>query len=174
VGDHRGPESFDEAFPGLYRRARGLAYRILGDMTAAEDAAAEAMARALVHWKRIGDLPYRDGWVLRVTANVALDAVRRQQRAQIHLPDPVEAVSPPEENIVLRTALVAALQALPRRQREAIVLVHLVGMSSTEAAASMNVSVSSVSQHMRRGLARLRALDDDSDAPVIDLRLAQP
>lgn len=40
-------------------RARGLAFRLLGDGVAAEDVAAEAMARAYGRWSRVGELPYR-------------------------------------------------------------------------------------------------------------------
>src|SRR5690349_6688012 len=76
-----GESSFDEVFDELYPRARTLAYRILGDLPAAEDAAAEAMTRTLVRWHRVRRLPHRDGWILRVTANVALDAARRRSRA---------------------------------------------------------------------------------------------
>jgi RNA polymerase sigma-70 factor (ECF subfamily) len=151
-----GDGSFDEAFDALYPRARTLAYRILGDMPAAEDAAAEAMTRALVRWHRVRNLPHRDGWVLRVTANVALDAARRRSRAAA-APLHLGAVgSADEELVVLRSALVQALLGLPKRQREAIVLVHLLGYSTTDAAATMNVSVSSVGMHVRRGLERLR------------------
>jgi RNA polymerase sigma factor (sigma-70 family) len=153
-----GEGGFDEVFDALYPRARTLAYRILGDMSAAEDAAAEAMTRTLVRWHRVGRMPHRDGWILRVTANVALDAARRRTRSTAALarlvPDQVGSVD--DELVVLRAALVEALLQLPKRQREAVVLVHLLGFSPSDAAATMNVSVSSVGQHVRRGLERLR------------------
>jgi len=175
VGTRAAGGSFDEAFPALFRRARGLALRILGDLTLAEDAAAEAMARTLVHWDRIGGQTYRDGWVLRVTANVALDMARRRSRDPARRTSPVRAdAAAHDEVIVLRAALVSALRALPRRQREAIVLVHLVGLTPTEAAAAMDVSVSSVSQHTRRGLARLRTQTPDLTARPFDLGEAIP
>jgi RNA polymerase sigma factor (sigma-70 family) len=153
--DDEGAPSFEQVFPTLFRRAQRLAYHILGDITAAEDVAAEAMARALVHWGRIGRLDYRDGWILRVTTNLALDAARKQARTGA-APDPNAVVGSGDDTIVLRETLVTALAALPRRQREAIVLVHLVGLSPTEAAACMHVSISSVGHHVRRAIARLR------------------
>lgn len=158
--------TFDEVFDELYPRARTLAFRILGDMPAAEDAAAEAMTRALVRWNRVASLPYRDGWILRVTANVALDVARRRTRASALRVDPLVVGSAEDELVVLRSALVEALLALPKRQREAIVLVHLLGYSPTDAAATMNVSVSSVGQHVRRGLERLRV--DVNAFPSLD------
>ena len=156
----------------LFGRAKRLAYRLLGDVTAAEDVVAEALARALVHWDRVGELPYRDGWVLRVTTNLALDASRRDARRKAILSTATRndhERSAADELVVLRAALVAALVALPRRQREAIVLVHLVGLTPTEAAVSMQVSVSSVSQHVRRGLDHLRG-HGDFDLPPLDLK----
>jgi len=152
--------SFESAFPGLYVQARGVAARILGNIGDAEDAAGEAMVRALLQWPKIEDQPYRDAWVMRITVHVALDMVRRRRRVERHAPIVAEhtgATEPIEtEIVVLRSALVAALLELPRRQREAIALVHLVGLTPTQAAAAMHVSTSSVSQHLRRGLTRLR------------------
>jgi len=119
-----GSQDFAAAFGPLYPQARSVALRILGSMPAAEDAAAEALTRALVDWDRVGTLPYCDAWVLRVTANVAIDVARR--------PTPAYGASPPSGDdgdlIVLRMALVDALASLPRRQREAVVLRHLVSV----------------------------------------------
>ncbi len=152
------PPGFEEAFSELYPRARRLAYRMLGDPTEAEDVAAEALTRAVVAWRRIGDLPYREAWVLRVTANVAVDTLRRQQRAAHAQPSFVAAPIDGEDDVHdLRLALAAALSALPRRQREVIALHHLVGMQEHEIARCLGVSVGSVKKHGHRGLSRLRA-----------------
>jgi len=150
--------AFDDAFTDLYPRVRALAYRLLGDDLLADDVAAETLARLLVHWGRVGELPYRDGWVLRVGSNLALDHVRKRTRdarraAMLRTSEEHHAA---DDTVVLREALVQALTALPRRQREAIVLVYLVGLTPGEAARTMSVSSSSVSQHMRRGLGHLR------------------
>lgn len=48
----RGAEGFEEAFDDLFPRAERLAYQILGNRAAAEDVAAEAMARTYLHWRR--------------------------------------------------------------------------------------------------------------------------
>jgi RNA polymerase sigma factor (sigma-70 family) len=157
-------EDFDAFFLRLYPAARSLAYRILGNPTAAEDAAAEAFARALAKWHRVARLPYRDPWVLRVATNVSLDVARKGGRTGPTLNvDADLAVDSHEDVVALRSALVLAMSALPRRQREAIALVYLAGLSPNQAAASMGVSASSVSQHTRRGLERLRSgLDDET------------
>lgn len=83
------PDGFEVMFTDLYPRARQVAYRILGDRSEAEDAAAEAFTRALVTWRKVGALAFRDAWVLRVTANVAVDW-RRRRRASVEVDLAVE------------------------------------------------------------------------------------
>ena len=70
--------SFEAAFDELFPRAVRLANRLLGDRAAAEDVAAEALARAYARWPKVGGLPYRDGWVLKVATNLAIDRLRRR------------------------------------------------------------------------------------------------
>ncbi len=159
------PPEFAEAFHELYPRARRLAYRILGNASEAEDAAAEALTRALVAWRRVGQLPYREAWVLRVTANVAIDARRKRQRAA---EDEVVVPAGEAEDVTdLRLALAAALAALPRRQREVIALHHLVGLREAEIASCLGVSLGAVKKHGHRGMARLRtALGQEWDSTL--------
>ena len=54
--------SFTAAFSDLFGRASRLGRKILGDQAAAEDVAAEAMARAFSDWQRINTTEsYRTG-----------------------------------------------------------------------------------------------------------------
>ncbi len=129
-----GDADFEAAYRLLFIRAAALAYRLLGDKAAAEDVAAEAMARAYAHWSKIGALAHRDGWVLRVATNLAIDAARRHPRG-------VEAHDPedPSDAAVVRMALVAALRSLPRRQRQAVALRYLTGLPRQEVAMAFRV-----------------------------------
>lgn len=150
-------ESFEVAFDGLFDRAYRLAYRILGDGPAAEDVAAEALARAYADWAKISDLDYRDAWVMRVASNLAIDVTRRKPRHQR-----APAASSMDEQVVLRVALGAALRALPKRQRESVSLRYLADLREAEVASLLGVSVGSVKTHVSRGLASLRAQFGDS------------
>jgi RNA polymerase sigma-70 factor (ECF subfamily) len=156
VTDHG--DGFDVAFPDLYRGALRLAGRMLGDRAAAEDVAAEAMARAFARWRTVRDLAHRDAWVLRVAANLALDALRRQgsrDRAVTRLRgDPLLDES--LDAAATRLALGAALRELPERQRDAIVLRYLVGLPDDEVAAALGIAGSTVRTHVQLGLATLR------------------
>lgn len=119
----------------------------------AENVAADALARALVRWRKVRDLPYRDAWVLRVTINLAIDDVRRR-RPHTTTPPVGEDFA---DDTVRQIDLVAATAQLPKRQREAVALRHLVGLSEAETAAAMGVAPSTVKEHTQRGMAHLRA-----------------
>jgi RNA polymerase sigma factor (sigma-70 family) len=146
------PEGFEEAFDALFGRAFRVARRILGDDAAAEDVAAEAMARAYAHWGKIAQQPWREGWVVRVASNLALDAVKKRARQNDALVD----TGVEDDDVVVRIALAEALSLLPRRQREVVVLRHLGGLSEAECADALKVSTGAVKTHLHRGLAALR------------------
>ena len=160
---HAAPEvdEFSAAYRELFTASMRLAYRITGSREAAEDVAAEALARAYAQWSRIRSMPHRDAWVLRVASNLALDAVRRRrpaEQAQRALEQAYGAAAPnAADAVATRLALVAALRQLPERQRDSIVLYYLAGLSESEVSASLGIAASSVRTHIQRGLGRLRA-----------------
>ena len=145
-------DGFEEAFDELFPRAVRLATRLLGDRAAAEDVAAEAMARAYARWPKVAGLPYRDGWVLKVATNLAIDRLRRR-------PPEVRPVPAGdfEDEVELRLALNAALLTLAPRQRQAVTLRYLAGLSDREVALALGISLGSVKTHIHRGLNGLRA-----------------
>lgn len=156
------PEAFEEFFDRLLPRAIGVGTRILGSRVDGEDAAVEGMARAYVAWARIGQVDHRDAWVLRVTANVAYDHVRRELRArrlQPESPPPASAT----DDVDLRLTLLPALKRLSRRQREVVVLGHVAGLTQEEIASVLGCSAGSVKVHSRRALEKLRAQLGDAD-----------
>lgn len=154
-------DGFEDTFRALFPQAKRVAQRVLGRSELAEDAAAEAFARALASWRRVGGLPYREAWILRVTANVAVDMARKRHRreptATGDLPyDDRQDRHPADEEVATRLALVAALERLPRRQREVVTLRYLADLSETVVAECLGVAVGTVQQHAHRGVRSLR------------------
>jgi RNA polymerase sigma factor (sigma-70 family) len=146
-----GGDGFEAGFPELFLPAFRVALRIVENVADAEDVAAEACARALRAWGRLGTLPYRNAWVVRVASNLAVDRVRRRRAL------PVTAAYVPDlaESITLRLALAAALRALPRRQREVVALRYLARLSEADVAGSLGISRNTVKQHSGRAVAAL-------------------
>jgi RNA polymerase sigma factor (sigma-70 family) len=150
-------EDFREAFPTMFLVAYQVTYRVLGDVTRAEDAASETMARALVSWRRVGRMEHRNGWVARVAGNVAIDEVRRQNRRRDVSETNGGVAADGTEAAVLRLALGAAMAELSGRQREVIALRYLADLDEAEVSRALGISVNSVKKHAARGKAALRA-----------------
>ena len=143
---------FERLFRQLLPQARRVAHRILRDETDAEDAAAEAFARAHASWHKVGTLAYREAWILRVTSNIAIDIVRKRRPLMVPADDGGH-----EESSALHVTLVGELRALPRRQREIVALRYLHGFSEAEVATVLRVSPGTVKKTTYRAMAALRA-----------------
>lgn len=144
--------TFEEAFEPMRRAAYRAAYRLLGERATAEDVAAEALARAFARWSSVSG--HAEPWVIRVATNLALDVGRRRSRAngrQVLLID-----GAPADQVECRLDLQVALRALPRRQREVVVLRFLGDLSEEATAVALAIDVGTVKSHAARGLSRLR------------------
>lgn len=148
------PGDFDDYFRQLFPRTVAVVQRVVGERQVAEDAAVEALARAFSRWERVASLPWRDGWVLKVALR---EAIRMQRRSPAMLVLDVPAAQDEIDDLALRHALVDALSALPRRQREALGLRYLADLSEEEVAAVLGISRGSVKTHLHRGVRSLRA-----------------
>lgn len=155
------PPGFEEAFDGLFSRAFASARRLLPSAAASEDVAAEAMMRAYLHWRRIGRAEWREGWVVRVASNLALDAIRKDRRID---PRPQSETGRVDPDVAERMALTTALGTLSTRQREVVVLRYLEGFPEKAVASTLRISPGSVKTHASRGLAAMREqLGPDAD-----------
>lgn len=145
-------DDFEEAYDALLRSAYRVAYRLLGDRSAAEDVAAEALARAYARWSSVAD--HARPWVVRVATNLALDVGRRRTRAASRRFELIEEEQ--VDNVELRWDLQEALRALPRRQREVVALRFLADFSEQATADALAIGIGTVKSHASRGLSRLR------------------
>jgi RNA polymerase sigma factor (sigma-70 family) len=145
-------DEFVDRFEELYRVGYRAAFAILGNRHEAEECAQEALARLLARWLRVR--AYASPWVVRVATNLALDRVRARKRAEGRCPRSSEDAA--EELADRRRDLGVALAALPRRQREAVVLRYLVDLSERDTATAMGCSVGTVKSTVARALERMK------------------
>ena len=147
----------------------GHAYRVLGDRAEAEDVAQEALIRL---WKQASD--WRQGeakvttWLYRVVANLCTDRLRKSRGVALDaIPEPEDDSESPAEAMQQKsrqTALKEALADLPDRQRQAVVLRHIEGLSNPEIAEIMEIGVEAVESLTARGkraLAKILAARKD-------------
>lgn len=165
----RGEEAFERLVPAYRRRVFGLAYSILRDRGAAEDLAQEVFVKL---WQA---LPNYDGraqlstWIYAITRNAAVSALRRRRRS-ISLSDPavleeVEGVAA-EPGAPGDRALWRQVEALPDRQRQAVILYYQDERPVGEVAAMMGIPVNTVKTHLHRARAGLAAALAASDKEV--------
>jgi len=147
----------------LTPRVLGFAARMLSDRTEAEDVAQEAMLRL---WRMAPDWQQGEArvatWLYRVASNLCLDRLRRSR------PRGLDEVAEPEDarpGVVAclieadrALALDEALAALPDRQRQAVVLRHIEGLTNPEIATVMDIGVEAVESLVARGKKGLAAL----------------
>lgn len=151
----------------LSLRLAPLAFRIgvrmLNDRAEAEDLAQEAMLRL---WKiapewRVGEAKIST-WLYRVVTNMATDRLRRRRGVGLdEAPEVPDGAASALEHMIeadRAAALEMALAQLPARQRQAVVLRHLEGLSNPEIAAAMEIGVEAVESLTARGKRALAAL----------------
>jgi RNA polymerase sigma-70 factor, ECF subfamily len=151
-----GGGSFEEFYTGAISRLLGQLFLVTGDLHEAEEVVQEAFARASVRWSWLRDYNAPEAWVRRVAMNLATDharKLRRQAKALLRLGPPLEAPEASVETL----ALVEALRTLPVRQRQAIVLHHLVGLPVEEVAQTLRAPVGTVKSLLARGRRALAA-----------------
>ncbi|MEX5727150.1 RNA polymerase sigma factor (sigma-70 family) [Rhodovulum iodosum] len=139
-----------------------VAARMLGDPAEAEDVTQEAMLRlwrAAPGW-RTGEARIST-WLYRVVSNLCIDRLRKARAQALDaVPEPADGAPGAEARMqqAARTrALEAALMRLPERQRQAVVLRHLEGLSNPEIADVMEIGTEAVESLTARGKRALAA-----------------
>jgi RNA polymerase sigma factor (sigma-70 family) len=155
-----------EAFGLFYKDNSGPVFRALlaGTLNraAAEDATAEAFARALAHWDTVASHPNPKAWVLRVAWNHHRSSWRRwEARWSVDQQEP----SPPPPESWVDPDLIAAIRSLPRGQREVIVLLGLGELTPTEIAEVLGRAVGTVRSQLFRARTALRRVVGDTPGP---------
>jgi RNA polymerase sigma-70 factor (ECF subfamily) len=166
------------AFERLVARWRGPLLRILGKLAGrpgitgdggadVDDLAQEVFLRVLRHRGRYRERGAFSTWLWRIALNVTRDAARRRRRWQalgrlLHRPgpttgptqtaEPARAVAQDE----LRRHIAEALDALPRKLREPLVLRHFGGLTLAEVADVTGVAPSTARSRIETALLRLR------------------
>ncbi len=154
------------AFDALVARYRdrvfSLAFRMLGEASAAEDAMQEAFLRAYTRLPLYDPAQPFSTWLLCLTARVCLNARRNRATEQRHLERAAKAAPPPptlEERLYereQRRTLQRLLLRLPAPQRAAILLYYYEELPVAEVARVLNAPEGTVKTWLYRGRESLR------------------
>lgn len=154
--------SFDDWYGEVHPGLVASLLVAFGDQDLANEAADEAIARAFERWERVSAMESPGGWTHQVAVNVA----RRKRRRRT-----VEAMLLRRRGSTTEVAgpageLWLMVRELPERQRLAVALRHVAGMTEAEVAESMGIARGTVSATLRNAYRSLRLELDDG--PLIE------
>jgi RNA polymerase sigma-70 factor (sigma-E family) len=148
----------EAVFRGRYAALVGVARLLVDHHGEAEEVVQEAFARTYARGPDLRTPDEAKAYVQRVVVNLARDTLRRRAVAR-RLPAPPTATVPGSEGAVIldedQRAVTAAVRALPRRQRECVVLRYLLECSTAETADALGIAEGSVKSHLSRALVAL-------------------
>jgi RNA polymerase sigma-70 factor, ECF subfamily len=159
--------AFEQIVLRYEARVMTLAARLLGGRDDARDVAQEVFLRAFKYLHRADPQKPLEPWLLRIAVNVCRDTVRRRLRQQHTFVDadpapaePIDRSADPctdLERKQQRLILQRALDLLPEKERLAIVLRDIEGLSTADVAAILQSSETTVRSQVSRGRLRLKA-----------------
>jgi RNA polymerase sigma-70 factor (ECF subfamily) len=157
--------AFEEIVVRHERRVLTLAYRLLGNMDDAQDAAQETFLRAFKYLRRFDSSKPLEPWLVGMTVNVCRNLGRksRQRGAVFVSGDFVEPVDPGAGPLARlhadeqRRQLHAALAALGEKERAAVVLRDLEGLTTAEVAELLGSSEPTVRSQISVARLKIRA-----------------
>jgi RNA polymerase sigma-70 factor (ECF subfamily) len=156
--------SFEQLMLRSQHRVLMTARRILGNAADAEEATQEVFLRVYKYLHRFDRSKPFEPWLYRLTVNVCNDIASGRPPVQEVCQENHEAfgvVSDPCGSFEVeeqRQIMQSALSNLPAKQRTAVVLRDLQGLSISEVAAVMNVSQTTVRSHLSTARLRLKQL----------------
>lgn len=119
----------------------------------AEDAVAEAFARAWARWRTVRNARSPAAWVVRTAVNADISWWRKRRR-EVGPPDDVRG---DPLDLDGSRDLIAAVRRLPKRQREVVALRYILDLDTATTSAVLDISQGTVSAHLHQALATLRA-----------------
>lgn len=140
----------------------GVALRILGNSSDAEDVSQDAFLRAFERLELFDRRWSFRNWLLKIASNLAINRIRsrgRERRLQLKIADADRPGCEPEQADVPSPREWAYwLDQIDEAQRTAIVLFHFQDMPYAEIAEVLQVPVNTVRTYLYRGRKRLREL----------------
>ena len=161
VGTGTRRERGDAEFTAYLEARQGAllrtAYLLTGDRHQAEDVLQTALAKLYLSWDKVQDRGALDGYVRRILVNETTSLWRRpfkrRERATEVLPE--HGVEPTYDE-GQRAAVWSVVSTLPPKARAVVVLRYYEGLTESETADVLGVSVGTVKSQGSRAMALLR------------------
>lgn len=150
---------FQWLFLTEYQSVVRTTFLVLHDRERAEEITQDAFVQVLKHWAKVRQYESPGAWVRRIAIRLAVRATRRERlgrelQRQALSPPTGEGLALPDPEIM------AALAALPSRQRAVVALFYLEDRPMDEIATVLGCSVATGWVHLHRARKRLAELLD--------------
>lgn len=146
-------------FADFYERSRDdclrVVYASVGDGDLAEELVSDAFAKAWASWRRVSRHPAPQAWIVRTSLNTGVSWWRRRRREV-----PWNGQDPPGRDdlgLDVDARVMAALWALPERQRQVVALRVFLDLDTQATAETLGIAGGTVKAHLSRAIATLRA-----------------
>lgn len=163
IGSRREQREFEAFVADASGRLMRTAYLLCGDRGHAEDLVQSTLLRTARHWPRARQRP--EAYARRVLVNLGKDRWRSLRRRvdEVHSEaDVAPREHDPDDLVVERQRLLAAIRELPAGQRAVLVLRFFDDLSVAETAAALDCSEGTVKSQTSRALDRMRGVLDPS------------
>lgn len=155
----RGVDHEPEGFAVFYENARDgclrAVYAAVGDRSLAEELTAEAFARAFASWRKVARHPAPRAWVVRTALNTHVSWWRRRRR-EVAWDDGHDPADGSTGSTGIDAQVLAAVKALPARQREVVALRIFLDLDTETTARTLGIAPGTVTAHLSRATAALR------------------
>lgn len=160
AGACRAELTFEDFVRGASVSLHRTAYLLTGSREAAQDVVQTALTRVYLAWDRHEQWDNPTAYARQVVVNTVLTNQRRRWTGEVARADlgdrELGAAADRSGEVADRDALRRALDALPLRQRTAVVLRHYLDLSEAQTAAEMGAPLGTIKSLTARGLDALR------------------
>jgi RNA polymerase sigma-70 factor (sigma-E family) len=154
-------DAVTKLYSAHYRSLVRLAGLLVRDEPTAEEVVQECFVAMHDGWHRLREEEKALSYLKQAVVNRARSVLRHRSVIDRNAPKPAPDMPSAEQGAIAlleRRDVIAALQDLPVRQREALVLRYYADLSEAQIATMMGISKGAVKSHTARGMASLRAV----------------
>lgn len=154
--------SFDVFYSTMHVPVFRSMLLLSGDAADAEDLTHEAFVRVLERWESVSRMEAPSAYLFRTALNLGRNRLRRIRRRSRKILGERDVQQDFAQDAAERTDVLRALKELSREQREAVVLVDFLGLTSEEAGRIASVSADALrARHSRARAAIRKELTDE-------------
>ena len=153
-------EAVSQLYAAHFTRLVRLSFLLIHDHERAEELVQDTFVALHGRWRRLRDPHKALAYLRQSVVNRSRSELRHRavvDRNPVQPPPPKESAEDTAIAGSVRDHMLAAVDRLPRRQREVLILRYFLDLSEAEIADTLRISRGSVKSHSSRGITALRA-----------------